>query len=296
MESKQSFDPKMENTRSYKQFDGYSKYYSHISRVCGGKMNFAVYLPPAAYESFQSKSPGAKKFPVLYWLSGLSCSEEIFMTEGQFQAHAKKYEMIVVVPDTSPRNTGTDGENDSYDLGTGAGFYVDATEPKWAAHYQMYTYVTQELRELVEAHLPIDSNRRGILGHSMGGHGALVLGLRNPDLYRSISAFAPICRPSQAPWGIKAFGEYLGNDLKKWTNYDAFELLKKSKDRMPILIDQGSDDEFLATELFTEEFEKEIKRLDIQVTLRRQMGYDHSYFFISTFIEDHFAFHAKNLK
>jgi S-formylglutathione hydrolase len=277
----------LEQTRSHKQFDGHSNYYTHYSEVCQSKMNFAVYLPPAAQ---------TKKLPVLYWLSGLTCSEEIFMTEAQAQAHAKKHEIILVVPDTSPKNTGIEGEDDAYDLGSGASFYVDATEPKWEKHYQMYTYITQELRHLVESNFPIDSNKRGIFGHSMGGHGALVLGLRNPDLYRSISAFAPICHPMKAPWGIKAFAEYLGKDQRAWAAYDANELLKTTKSRTPILIDQGTEDEFLPTELFTDAFEKTVTSAKYPATIRRQMGYDHSYFFISTFIEEHIAFHAKNLK
>jgi S-formylglutathione hydrolase len=196
----------------------------------------------------------------------------------------------LVIPDTSPRDTGIPGENDSYDLGSGAGFYVDATEAKWSKHYQMYSYVTQELRQLVEAKLPIDSSRRGISGHSMGGHGALVLGLRNPDLYRSISAFAPICAPSKSPWGIKAFNEYLGKT--GWSDYDANELIKKARSKTPILVDQGLDDEFLSTELFTDEFEKTVKSLSYPATIRKRAGYDHSYFFVSTFIEEHIAFHA----
>ncbi|MBC7690973.1 MAG: S-formylglutathione hydrolase [Methylotenera sp.] len=280
---------KIEPTRSHKQFDGYTQYFSHPSEACNSKMNFAAYLPP------QALNPGTRKFPVLYWLSGLTCSEEVFMTEAQAQAHAKKYGVILVVPDTSPRNTGIAGEDDTYDLGSGAGFYLNATTEKWKTHYQMDTYVTQELRKLVEAELPIDPARRGIFGHSMGGHGALVLGLRNPELYRSISAFAPICAPSKAPWGIKAFSEYLGSDEAEWAKYDANELLKNSRAKTPILIDQGLEDEFLPTELFTDQFERTFQSLGSPVTLRRHEGYDHSYFFISTFIEEHIAFHAKIL-
>ncbi len=277
----------MELTSQHKQFDGFTQYYSHQSKVCGAPMKFSVYLPPEAAQ---------RKLPVLYWLSGLTCNEEIFMTEAQAQGVAKKHGVILVAPDTSPRELGIVGEDDSYDLGTGAGFYVDATQKKWATHYQMYTYVTQELRLLVEGRLPIDSQRRAIFGHSMGGHGALVLGLRNPELYRSVSAFAPICAPSKAPWGIKAFTEYLGSEQAAWASYDANELLKTTKARTPILIDQGTDDEFLTEQLFTDEFEKTAAAARYPLTLRRQAGYDHSYYFISTFLEDHVAFHAKNLK
>jgi S-formylglutathione hydrolase len=274
-----------EQTESHKQFDGQTNTYTHFSEVCQSKMNFSAFIPPQAQ---------TKKLPVLYWLSGLTCSEQIFITEAQAQAHAKKHEIILIVPDTSPRETGIAGEDDSYDLGSGAGFYVDATEPKWSKHYQMYSYVTQELRNLVEEKLPIDRTKRGIFGHSMGGHGALVLGLRNPDLYRSISAFAPICAPSKAPWGIKAFSEYLGKS--GWTDYDANELIQKSTARTPILIDQGLEDEFLGTELFTDTFEKTIRSVSYPAEVRKHAGYDHSYFFISTFIEEHIAFHAKNLR
>jgi S-formylglutathione hydrolase len=292
----------LEQTRKHKQFEGYNLYYSHFSEVCQSKMSFAVYLPSRAARAFQapqdSKAPysEAEKFPVLYYLSGLTCTEEIFMTEAQAQAHANKYGFIVVVPDTSPRNTGIPGEDDRYDLGSGAGFYVNATTPKWSKHYQMDSYVTQELRVLVEKEFPVDSSRRGIFGHSMGGHGALALGLMNPELYHSISAFAPICAPSKAPWGVQAFSEYLGSNKRDWAKYDANELLKQAKSKIPILIDQGSDDEFLMSELLTAEFEQTVKSTGYPATVRRQSGYDHSYFFISTFIEDHFAFHARHLK
>ena len=277
----------LELTSSHKQFDGFTRYYTHPSEVCRAPMKFSAYLPPESAH---------RKLPVLYWLSGLACNEEIFMTEAQAQGLAKKHGVIIVVPDTSPRDLGIEGEDDTYDLGSGAGFYVNATQPKWSAHYQMDSYVTQELRVLVEKELPIDTSRRGIFGHSMGGHGALVLGMRNPELYRSISAFAPICAPSQAPWGIKAFTEYLGTDRTAWAKYDANELIKTAKSKTPMLIDQGTDDEFFAEQLFTDEFEKTAKAAGYPVTIRRQSGYDHSYYFISTFLDDHLAFHAKNLK
>lgn len=276
----------MQKTKSYRQFDGYTNYYSHDSKACGGKMNFAAYIPPQA---------ASKRAPVLYWLSGLTCTEENFITKAYAQLFAKKFGMIVIAPDTSPRGAGVPGEDDSYDLGSGAGFYVDATKEPWAKNYKMYSYVTQELRELVEANLPIDSSRRAISGHSMGGHGALALGLRNPELYHSISAFAPICAPSKAPWGIKAFTNYLGEDKNQWARYDANELVKTTNSKAPILIDQGLNDEFLAEQLMTDEFEKTCHEANHSATIRRQEGYDHSYFFISTFLEDHFAFHAKNL-
>lgn len=277
----------LEKTKFYKQFGGHTNYYRHESRVCGGHMNFAAYIPP--HEK-------GEKLPVLYWLSGLTCTEENFITKAYAQLFARQHGFVVVAPDTSPRGAGIPGEDDSYDLGTGAGFYVDATRSPWLKNYQMDSYVTQELRELAEATLPIDPSKRAISGHSMGGHGALVLGLRNPDLYQSISAFAPICAPSQAPWGVKAFTNYLGENKAEWAEYDANELIKKSKTQTPILIDQGLDDEFLAEQLLTDEFENTCAKFDYPAKIRRQPGYDHSYFFISTFIEEHFAFHAKNLK
>jgi S-formylglutathione hydrolase len=278
---------KLETLRSHKQFDGQTVFYSHHSEVCDRRMTFSAYLPPQARD---------RKLPVVYWLSGLTCTPEIFMTEAQAQGHARKLGLILVVPDTSPRNTGIPGEDDRYDLGSGAGFYVDATEKKWSRHYRMDTYVTQELRKLVESELPVDRERQGILGHSMGGHGALVLGLRNPEIYRSISAFAPICAPSRSPWGIQAFSEYLGLDETRWLEYDASALVKRAKTRTPILIDQGLEDEFLKEQLLTDEFERAAGSVNYPMTLRRQPGYDHSYFFISTFIEDHLSFHAKLLK
>lgn len=282
----------MERTKSYKHFDGYTNYYAHASAVTGTRMNFAAYLPPQAAQA---------KVPVLYWLSGLTCTEENFITKAYAQLFARKFGIAVVAPDTSPRGAGVPGENDSYDLGSGAGFYVDATRAPWAQNYQMYSYVTQELRLLVEKELPVDGKRAGIFGHSMGGHGALVLGLRNPELYRSISAFAPICAPSKAPWGRKAFTAYLGEDPSRWAEYDASELVKTGGVKLParkapILIDQGLDDEFLAGELMTDRFENSCREAGYPATIRRREGYDHSYFFISTFIEEHFAFHAEQLR
>ena len=276
----------MEKTKSYKQFDGYTNYYSHASVATGGKMNFAAYIPPQAQE---------KKVPVLYWLSGLTCTEENFITKAYAQIFAKKFGMVVIAPDTSPRGAGVPGEDESYDLGTGAGFYVDATKGPWSKNYKMYTYVTQELRQLVEKELPVDGTRSGIFGHSMGGHGALVLGLRNPGIYRSISAFAPICAPMLAPWGRKAFTTYLGENQQEWAQYDASELVQTAKAKTPILIDQGLDDEFLKEQLLTDELEKNCRHFDYPAKIRKHDGYDHSYFFISTFIEEHFAFHAEIL-
>lgn len=277
----------MEKTKSYKQFDGYTNYYRHDSTVCGVPMNFAAYIPPQAKDG---------RLPVLYWLSGLTCTEENFITKAYAQIFARKFGIVVVAPDTSPRGAGVPGEDDSYDLGTGAGFYVDATRGPWAKNYRMYTYITQELRQLVEKELPVDAKRAGIFGHSMGGHGALVLGLRNPDLYRSISAFAPVCAPSLSPWGQKALTAYIGENQAEWAPYDANELVKAGAPKTPILIDQGTEDEFLGPRLSLEVFERSCQEASQPATIRWQQGYDHSYFFISTFIEEHFAFHAKILQ
>ena len=277
----------LELTRSYRQFGGHNRFFTHFSEACQSPMNFAVYLPPQTEH---------EKLPVMYYLSGLTCSEEIFMTEAQAQAYANTFGVILVVPDTSPRGTGIAGEDDSYDLGSGAGFYVDASQPKWSKHYQMETYVTQELREIVEREFSVLAGRRGIFGHSMGGHGALVLGLRHPDLYQSISAFAPICAPSQGPWGIKAFTEYLGKDPTEWAKYDAQKLMQTTQVRTPMLVDQGLEDEFLPSELFTDLFEQTARGAGYPLQLRRHPGYDHSYFFISTFMAEHLAFHAAILR
>jgi S-formylglutathione hydrolase len=273
--------------RAHKQLGGETVFFSHDSEACQGRMTFAAFLPPQAQ---------TKKLPVVYWLSGLTCTPEIFMTEAQAQSYAKKHELILVAPDTSPRNTGIDGEDDSYDLGSGASFYVDATLAKWSKHYRMDTYITRELRTIVENELPVDRTRQSIFGHSMGGHGALVLGLRNPTLYRSISAFAPICAPSHCPWGEKAFTEYLGTDRKRWAEYDAEALVRTTQARVPVLVDQGTSDEYLQDQLHPDALERAFKETGYPGEIRRQPGYDHSYFFISSFIDEHLAFHARHLK
>ncbi|NDJ18009.1 S-formylglutathione hydrolase [Myxacorys almedinensis] len=264
-------------------FEGTVGFYSHHSSACNGEMKFAVYQPPTAKE---------RPLPVLYFLSGLTCTEENFMIKAGAQRFAAEYGLILVTPDTSPRNVGIVGEEESWDFGTGAGFYVDATQTPWDRHYQMYTYVTTELPALIHHHFPVVPNRQGIFGHSMGGHGALVCALRNPDRYRSVSAFAPICAPMQCPWGQKAFSHYLGSDRTHWQTYDASELLRISKFHSPILIDQGTSDQFLATQLLPDVFQKACEAVDQPLELRLQPGYDHSYYFISTFIKDHLRHHA----
>lgn len=270
---------------SYAQFSGRTNYYSHESEECGGIMNFAAFLPAESKE---------KKVPFLFFLSGLTCTEENFITKSYAQIFAAKYGVAVIAPDTSPRGANVPGEDDSYDLGSGAGFYVDATEAPWSDRYRMDSYISNELYDLALTELPLDAKRSGIFGHSMGGHGALVLGLRNPQKFHSISAFAPICAPMQCPWGEKAFSNYLGKDQEKWKAYDANEIIAASGYDRHILIDQGLEDEFLAEQLHCDLFAQTCKDKNVELTLRKHASYDHSYFFISTFIEDHFKFHSQS--
>jgi S-formylglutathione hydrolase len=233
---------------------------------------------------------------VLFYLAGLTCTEETFMTKAGAQRLAAQEGMILVAPDTSPRGAGIPGETDSWDLGAGAGFYVDATQEPWSRHYRMYSYIL-ELRELVMANFAADPDRTGIFGHSMGGHGALVMALRNPGLFRSVSAFAPIAAPTRCPWGQKAFSAYLGPDQSAWREYDATELMSRTKAPFPqgILIDQGLADKFLEQQLHPEAFEEACRQAGQPLELRRQPGYDHGYYFISTFVEDHLRFHKGQL-
>lgn len=271
--------------QAHQCFDGTVGIYQHHSRSCNGPMKFAVYQPP------QIKTQAV---PVLYFLSGLTCNEQNFITKAGAQYYAAKAGICLVVPDTSPRNTGIPTENDDWVYGSGAGFYVDATEPPWNQHYQMYQYIVEELPSLIAANFSIHSDRQGIFGHSMGGHGALVMGLRNRDRYRSISAFAPICHPSQSDWAKQAFGLYLGHDLAAWQQYDACELVRQCVDERPILVDQGLADPYLS-ELMPDSLEQACQDAGRSLTLRRHVGYDHSYYFISSFIADHIQFHSKIL-
>lgn len=265
-------------------FGGQVAYYRHHSRACNGPMQFAVFIPPQA---------AAGPVPVLYYLSGLTCTEDNFTTKAGAQRYAAEQGVMLVAPDTSPRGAGIAGEDEDWDFGTGAGFYVDATQAPWSQHYRMYSYVVQELPKLIAAHFPSRPDRQGIFGHSMGGHGALVCGLRNPDIFKSISAFAPICAPMQAPWGVKAFSHYLGADLSAWRQYDASELVRHHADaNRLILIDQGSADGFLEPQLMPQVFELACQEAGQPLALRLQTGYDHSYFFISTFMADHLRHHA----
>jgi S-formylglutathione hydrolase len=268
-------------------FGGTQRFYRHASQAIGLPMRFSVFIPAA---------PAAARLPAMFYLAGLTCTEETFMIKAGAQRVAAREGMILVAPDTSPRNTGVPGETASWDLGAGAGFYVDATEDPWRQHYRMYSYIL-ELRALVAAELPADPDRIGIFGHSMGGHGALVLALRNPELFRSVSAFAPIAAPMQCPWGQNAFGAYLGHEQARWAAYDASALVAGMAPRFAkgILVDQGQGDQFLATQLKTEVFEAACRQAGQRLELRRHARYDHGYYFISTFIEDHLRFHADNL-
>ncbi|MFN6540511.1 MAG: S-formylglutathione hydrolase [Nostoc sp. EkiNYC01] len=268
----------------YKSFGGKVGFYSHSSSSCNGEMRFSIYQPPQATK---------QSVPILYFLSGLTCTEENFMVKaGGVQRFAAEYGLILVVPDTSPRNTGIPGEDDDWDFGTGAGFYVDATEEPWRQYYQMYSYVVDELPALITANFPGQADKQGIFGHSMGGHGALVCAMRNPELYKSVSAFAPITAPMRSPWGQKIFNAYLGSNQESWRAYDASELVKKLGYHSSILIDQGTVDKFLTEELFPEVFEQACADVNQPLQLRYQEGYDHGYYFISTFIEDHIRHHA----
>ncbi|PRD34417.1 UNVERIFIED_CONTAM: Esd [Trichonephila clavipes] len=271
---------------SSKCFGGFQKVYRHASEELKCEMKFSLYLPPQAAD---------RKCPVLYWLSGLTCTEENFIIKSGFQRHAAKHGIIVVGPDTSPRNCNIEGEKDSYDFGTGAGFYVDATEEKWKTNYRMYSYVTKELPTIINSEFPTNG-KCGIFGHSMGGHGALTIALKNPEKYTSISAFAPICNPSEGLWGQKALSGYLGPDRSTWANYDATLLAKSySGKEITMLIDQGTEDTYLEKDLLIQNFITACKNTKIKLEARMQEDYDHSFFFISTFLEDHFDHHAKYL-
>ncbi len=264
-------------------FSGWQIFARHDSREIGLPAKFSVYLPPAAETT---------NVPVLFYLAGLTCTEETFMIKAAAQRVAAELGLALVTTDTSPRGTDFPGQADNWDFGIGAGFYVDATQAPWKQHWRMYSYVTQELPELIAAHYPVDKKRQGIFGHSMGGHGALVCGLRNPALFKSVSAFAPIANPVNCPWGEKAFTGYLGSDRKAWVSYDASALMEKHAHPAPILIDQGEADQFLKIQLKTQTLEAAAQVSGQKLVLRRQEGYDHGYYFISTFVEDHLRHHA----
>jgi S-formylglutathione hydrolase len=282
----------MELVSAHGSFGGVQRFYRHDSRVIGLPMRFSVYLPPAAVHE-------KKRVPVLFYLAGLTCTEETFPAKAGAQRLAAKLGFALVSPDTSPRGAQIPGEADTWDFGVGAGFYLDATREPWRGHWRMESYFIDELIALVGETLPIDISRAGLLGHSMGGHGALTLALRHPGKFRSVSAFAPVVAPSQVPWGIKAFTNYLGDDREAWKAHDAAALMSAQvKAPYPggILIDQGLDDKFLDEQLKPELFEAACAKAGQPLTLRRHAGYDHSYYFISTFIADHMRHHARLLE
>ncbi|WMJ07979.1 S-formylglutathione hydrolase [Nitrosomonas sp. sh817] len=267
-------------------FGGIQGYYQHPSTVIGLPMRFSVYQPPQAEQ---------QRVPVLFFLAGLTCTEETFMIKAGAQRYAAELGLMLVSMDTSPRQTGIPGETDAWDFGAGAGFYLDATQAPWSQHYRMESYITQELRQIIVEQFPADPNRIGISGHSMGGHGALTLALRYPELFRSVSAFAPICAPMRCPWGQKAFSNYLGDNQQDWQPYDTTALLQAGHRVPDLLVDQGFNDQFLTTQLFPEALEQACGDAGQSLTLRYHQGYDHSYYFISTFVGEHLKYHREKL-
>ena len=279
---------KLEQVSAAKSFDGIQGVYRHASAETGTDMTFSVYVP--AHEEGET-------LPVIWWLSGLTCTHANVTEKGEFRAACAKHRLIFVAPDTSPRgDIVPDDPDGAYDFGLGAGFYVDATQDPWAANYRMWSYVTRELPDLVFAHFPADRARQSIMGHSMGGHGALTVGLRHPDRFKSVSAFAPIVAPSQVSWGQKALGNYLGPDRAAWREHDAVALIEDGARLPELLIDQGADDVFLEKELRPELLRDACTQAGIDLTLNLREGYDHSYYFVTTFMADHLAWHAARLK
>ena len=270
-----------------RSFGGWQDVYQHESEVLNCQMKFAVYLPPQAE---------SQPCPVVYWLSGLTCTEQNFITKAGFQKYAADRGLIIIAPDTSPRGCNLPDEDKDWDLGTGAGFYINAVQSPWCDHYRMYDYIVSELPALINESFPVIPELQSILGHSMGGHGALMIALRNPDRYVSVSAFAPIVAPSQVPWGQKAFTAYLGDGIRSWQEYDTVCLVAKAKVKLPLFIDIGEADPFLERELQPELLVKACEENDYPLTLRTHPHYDHSYYFIASFIKEHISYHAKALK
>lgn len=277
----------MKKIESIREFGGWLNRYQHESTSCHCTMTFSVYLPPQAE---------LQQVPAVYWLSGLTCSDDNFRTKAGAQRYAAELGLALIIPDTSPRGDAVPDAGDRYDLGAGAGFYVNATRMPWAKHYHMYDYVTRELTELVETNLPVIPGLKSISGHSMGGHGALICGLREPGQYRSVSAFAPVCNPVRCGWGQGCFSAYLGDDQSTWEAYDATCLINAGAAQVPLLVDQGAGDEFLAEQLYPENLQAACDRQNFPLTLRFQDDYDHSYHFIATFIGEHLAWHAAALR
>lgn len=276
----------LETLSEHRCFGGVQGYYRHASAVIGLPMKFGVFVPPQAAQG---------PVPVLFFLAGLTCTEETFAIKAGAQRVAAELGLMLVTPDTSPRDTGIEGASAAWDFGHGAGFYLDASQAPWAKHFRMESWITQELRECVLSSFAVRADRVGVFGHSMGGHGALTLALRHPALFQSVSAFAPIAAPTQCPWGEKAFTGYLGDDRAAWAEHDATELVKAGRKVPPLLIDQGLADNFLAAQLHPHLFEAACQQAGQALTLRRHEGYDHGYFFIATFVEDHLRHHAQTL-
>ena len=276
----------LETISEQRSFDGVQGFYRFESAACGGPMRFAVYQPPQAAQG---------RCPVLYFLAGLTCSEETATIKAGAQRVAAEFGLLLVMPDTSPRGTGIDGATGDWEFGEGAGFYLDATQLPWSTRFRMHAHVVEELPALIGEHFPADIARSGICGHSMGGHGALTIALKHPQRYRSVSAFAPIVAPSQVPWGHKALPRYLGDDPAAWAEYDACELVRRQTFPGTILIDQGEVDGFLQSQLRPELFDQACAEAGQSLLLRRHAGYDHSYYFIASFIADHLQHHAQAL-
>ncbi len=276
----------MQELASNKISGGWQKRYQHQSEVLGCEMVFSVFLPPQAESG---------PVPVLYWLSGLTCNDQNFVTKAGAQRYAAEHGVAIVAPDTSPRGEDI-ADDDAWDFAQGAGFYLNATQEPWSRHYKMYDYIVSELPTLINKTQAVDPDRCGVFGHSMGGHGALTIALKNPGTYKSVSAFSPICAPMQCPWGEKALSNYLGDDREQWRDYDSCELIAKAEQQLPILVDQGGADEFLQEQLKPELLEAACQQTGHPLTLRMQPGYDHSYYFISSFIGDHIKHHADALK
>lgn len=277
----------MEHIEAIKEFGGWLNRYRHDSACCHCAMTFSVYLPPQAT---------TEKVPAVYWLSGLTCTDDNFRVKAGAQRYAAELGLALVIPDTSPRGADVPDVPERYDLGQGAGFYVNATQAPWARHYQMYDHVTRELPALVETELPLIPGLRSISGHSMGGHGALICALKEPGMYQSVSAFAPICHPMASGWGQGCFKAYLGDDREQWAAYDAARLIEAGATPPPLLIDQGTADEFLSQQLHPASLERVCAARKVPLALRMQDGYDHSYHFIATFIGEHLAWHAQALR
>lgn len=277
----------MQRVERVKEWGGWLERYTHESSSCSCAMTFSIYLPPQAADG---------PVPTVYWLSGLTCTDDNVRTKAGAQRYAAEHGLALVMPDTSPRGDGVADEPERYDLGKGAGFYVDATVAPWSDHYRMYSYVTGELVSLIESNFPVIAGCKSVTGHSMGGHGALVVALKNPGAYKSASAFSPICNPVKCGWGEGCFGAYLGDNKSDWAEYDATELVLSGAQALPLMIDQGLDDEFLADQLYPQNLQAACQSKGVDLVYREQEGYDHSYHFIGSFIGEHLAWHASYLK